>query len=136
MRDIKQLLATVRTIAVVGFSNEAEKPGHYVPHYLHEAGYRIIPINPRVAEAWGERGFASLRDIPDPVELVLVFRRAEFCADVVRDALAMAHRPTIIWLQSGIISTEAEGLARAAGITFVQDRCLMIEHRHAHIDTP
>jgi predicted CoA-binding protein len=128
--DERALLAGVHTIAVVGFSSDEQKPAHYVPAYLHEAGFRILPVNPKVAEAWGERGYASLAEIPEPVDLVLVFRRSEYCPGVVQDALAMAHLPRIIWLQSGIVSPEAEALARDAGIAFVQDRCLMVVHRH------
>lgn len=129
MPDIPTLLQNVHTIAVVGFSTDPLKPAHYVPEYLHEAGFRIIPVNPKVPEAWGERGYASLREIPEAVDLVLVFRRAEFCPDVLRDVLAMAHRPRVVWLQSGIICPEAKALAADAGLTFVQDRCLMVEHR-------
>jgi len=129
VEDIRALLEQVRTIAVVGFSTDAAKPAHYVPAYMHEHGYRILPVNPKVTEAWGERGYASLRDIPDPVDLVLVFRRPEYCPEVVRDAIAMPHHPRAIWLQSGIISPEAKRLAEEAGMAFVQDRCIMVEHR-------
>jgi predicted CoA-binding protein len=129
MPDYRALLDTVRTIAVVGFSVDEGKAGYYVPEYLHRMGYRIIPVNPKVSDAWGERGYACLHDIPEPVDLVLVFRRSEFCPDVVRDALAMPHRPQAIWLQTGITSSEAKTLAEEAGIPFVQDRCLMVEHR-------
>lgn len=132
MTNIRTVLENVRTIAVVGFSTDPEKPAYYVPEYLHDAGYRIVPVNPKVEEAWGERGYAKLTDIPEQVDLVLVFRRAEYCPDVVRDALAMPHRPRAIWLQSGIVSPEAQRLATDAGLDFVQDRCVMVEHRRYH----
>lgn len=127
--EMREILQTTRTIAVVGFSKDTQKPGHFVPAYLHEAGYRIIPVNPAVPEAWGERGYARLQEIPDAVDLVLVFRRPEFAADAVRDALAMPHRPRTIWLQSDITSHEARTLAEEAGLSYVEDRCLMVEHR-------
>lgn len=130
MFDLRTLLEEAHTIAVVGLSSDETRPGHYVPRYLHDAGYRIIPVNPALPEMWGERGYASLREIADPVDIVLVFRRADACPAVVRDALALPHPPRVIWLQSGIISAEAEALASAAGIPFVQNRCLMVEHRH------
>ncbi|MHB9025631.1 MAG: CoA-binding protein [Armatimonadota bacterium] len=124
-----EILKSTHTIAVVGFSEDEGKAGHYVPAYLQKRGYRIIPVNPKVAEAWGERGYAALTDIPEPVDLVVVFRRSEYCADVVRDALAMPHRPRAVWLQSGITSAEARRLAEEAGIVYIEDRCAMVEHR-------
>jgi predicted CoA-binding protein len=129
--DYRALLDGVRTMAVVGISKEPTKAGYFVPEYLHRAGYRIIPVNPKVDAAWGESGYANLREIPDAVELVLVFRKAEYCPDVVRDALAMTHPPRIIWLQSGIISPESRHLAEDAGLIYVENRCLMVEHRRA-----
>lgn len=129
MPNYHDLLESVRTIAVVGFSVDEGKAGYYVPEYLHRMGYRIIPVNPRVAEAWGEPGFATLRNIPDEVDLVLVFRKPECCPDVVRDVLAMPHRPRAVWLQSGITSPEAKQLAEDAGLPYVENRCLMVEHR-------
>lgn len=129
MPEIRALLAGVHTIAVVGFSTDSSRAGYYVPEYLHEQGFRIIPVNPGVKDAWGEAGYASLRDIPAAVDLVLVFRRAEYCAEVLRDVLAMPHPPKVVWLQTGIICPKSRQLAEEAGIDFVQDRCLMVEHR-------
>lgn len=129
MADIQEILHRIKSIAVVGFSDNPDKAAYYIPHYLHEVGYRIIPVNPRIPEAWGERGYASLKDIPEPVDAVVVFRRPEYCPDVVRDVLSMPHRPQVIWLQSGITSPEAKRLAEEAGITFVQDRCMKVEHQ-------
>lgn len=129
--DIRKMLAHVQTIAVVGFTKDPVKAGNYVSEYLHDAGFRIIPVNPSVDVAWGEPAYASLRDIPDPVDLVLVFRRSSFCPEVARDVLAMAHRPQVLWLQSGITSPEARDIAEAAGVDYVENRCLMVEHRRA-----
>lgn len=133
--DMTAMLNDVRTIAVVGFSTNPDKAGHYVPMYLRNAGFRIIPVNPSVTEAWGERGYTGLRDITEPVDLVLVFRRSEYAADVVRDALAMPHLPRIIWLQQGIESPEARGLAEDAGLRYIENTCLMVVHR-LYVATP
>ena len=132
--DIHDILAGVKTIAVIGLSTDEAKAGYYVPEYLHDAGFRIIPVNPRVTEIWGEIGYASLRDIPDPVDLVLVFRRAEYVPEVAREALALASPPRVIWLQSGIVSPEARALAEAAGVRYVENRCLMVEYRRMSED--
>jgi predicted CoA-binding protein len=86
-------------------------------------------VNPGVQDAWGEPAYASLRDIPDPVDLVLVFRRPEYCLDVVRDVLAMPHRPKVIWLQAGITCPQGKQQAEDAGIAFVQNQCLMVQHQ-------
>jgi predicted CoA-binding protein len=132
MPDLKTLFENIHTIAIVGFSADEQKPAHFVPRYLRDAGYRIIPVNPKVPSAWNERGYASLKDIPEVVDAVLVFRRPEYCPDVVRDALAMPHQPLVIWLQSGIISPEAQRLAGEAGIPFIQDRCMKVEHQRLY----
>ena len=129
MGEMRDLLAGVRTIAVVGFSTDPAKAGYYVPEYLHEVGYRIIPVNPTVEAAWGEKAYGSLRDVPDPVDLVLVFRRPEFCLDVVHDALALQPQPKMIWMQAGITCPQGKEEAEAAGIVFVQNKCLMVEHQ-------
>ncbi len=129
--ELREVVRAIHSVAVVGFSTDTDKPAHFVPAYLHDAGVRIIPVNPRVEEAWGERGYASLRDVPDAVDAVLVFRRPEYCPAVVEDALAMPHPPRIIWLQSGITSPEARALAEAHSIEYVENRCLMVEHRRA-----
>lgn len=129
MPDLRAVLQQVQTIAVVGFSSDPAKAGYYVPEYLHGEGFRIIPVNPAVQEAWGEPAYASLAEIPDPVDLVLVFRRAEFCLDVVRAALAMTPRPRVIWLQAGLTCPQGQQEAEAAGLNFVQNQCLMVRHQ-------
>jgi len=123
----REILETYRTIVVVGASSNPEKPAHYVPAYMIEHGYRVIPVNPEEREVFGVPSYPDLGSVPEPVEFVDVFRRAEHCPDVVRAAIAVGAK--VVWLQLGIVSDEARRLAAAAGITFVQDRCLLQEHR-------
>lgn len=114
-------------IVVYGLSSNPSKPSYYVTEYMQSQGYRIIPVNPDEEEVFGLRCYPTLQSVPEPVQFVNVFRRAEFCGDVARDAIAAGAR--VIWLQSGIRSAEARGLAQAAGVTYVEDRCVMVEHR-------
>ena len=122
---ILQLLGAKR-IAVVGMTDDPSRPSHYVPAYLIAQGKEVIPVNPKYPSILGRTCYPSLKDIPGGIDLVNVFRRAEFCPDVVRDAIAIGARG--VWLQSGIVSAEAERLAREAKMPFVQDRCIMVEH--------
>ena len=115
-----------RRIAVVGISDKPDRPSHDVGHYLQAHGYEIVPVNPAVKQVLGEHALASLKELPRPVDVVLVFRRSEFCAEITRDAIAV--RAKGIWLQSGIRSDEAQRLAEKAGIDFVEDRCMMVMH--------
>jgi predicted CoA-binding protein len=122
---VRRMLAA-RRIAVVGLSDDPSRASHGVAGYLASAGKEIIPVNPNHATVMGRRCYASLEDVPGPVDVVNVFRRPEFCADVVRAAVAMGAKG--VWLQSGIVSPEAERIARDAGIDFVQDKCIKVEH--------
>jgi uncharacterized protein len=122
---ILQLLGAKR-IAVVGMTDDPSRPSHYVPAYLIAQGKDVIPVNPKYPSILGRKCYPSLPDIPGGIDLVNVFRRAEFCADVVRDAIAIGARG--VWLQSGIISPKAARLASDANLPFIQDRCLMVEH--------
>ena len=123
---IQHLLAA-RRIAVVGLTDNPARPSHYVSDYMLSQGKQIVPVNPKHSTVLGQKCYASLRDVPGPIDLVNVFRRPEFCADIVRDAIAIGAKG--VWLQAGIVSAEAKQLAREAGILFVQNRCLMVEHR-------
>lgn len=124
--DLKRLFETVRTIAVVGCSPKPERPGHYVAKYLQDLGYRIIPVNPGQSEILGEKCYASLRDIPEPVDMVDCFRRAEDIPPVVEDAIAIGAK--FIWMQLGIVNDEAAKRAMEAGIKVVMDRCPKIDY--------
>jgi hypothetical protein len=122
---IPRLLAANR-IAVVGLSEEPSRPSFGIASYLLSAGKQVIPINPNLKRVLGLECYPSLEAVPGPIELVNVFRRPEHCADVVRSAIAVKARG--VWLQSGIVNDEARALAAQAGIDFVQNRCIMVEH--------
>lgn len=123
----RDILETYHTIVVVGASSIQAKPSYWVSDYMRSQGYRIIPVNPDESEVFGERCYPSLADVPEPVEFVNVFRRPQFCAAVVEEAIAAGAKA--VWLQQGIVSDEARRKAEAAGLTFVQDRCVLQEHR-------
>lgn len=124
--DLKRLFETVRTIAVVGCSPKLERPGHYVAKYLQDLGYRIIPVNPGQTEILGEKCYASLRDIPEPVDMVDCFRRAEDIPPVVEDAIAIGAK--FVWMQLGIVNEDAAQRAIDSGIEVVMDRCPKIDY--------
>ncbi|HEV3097010.1 MAG TPA: CoA-binding protein [Candidatus Dormibacteraeota bacterium] len=121
-----RILASARTIAVVGLSPNPGRPSHGVARYLQRVGYRIIPVNPNVDEVLGERAYASLREVSDPVDVVDVFRRSEFVGPIVDDAIAMRARA--VWLQDGVIDEQSAERARAAGLDVVMDDCMMRRH--------
>jgi predicted CoA-binding protein len=118
-----------KRIAIVGLSDNRSRAAWGVASYLKSVGKEIIPVNPNFQELMGLTCYPAVAAIPGPVDVVNVFRRAQFCADVVRDAIDA--RAKGVWLQSGIINPEARRLAEQAGIDYVEDRCLMVEHMHA-----
>jgi uncharacterized protein len=124
---IAEILRDARTIAVVGLSSRRFRPSYGVSEYMQQAGYRIIPVNPRETEVLGEKCYARLEDIPEKVDVVDVFRRSEFVPAIVDSAIAIGAR--WIWLQEDIVHEEATVKARAAGIGVVVDRCILKEHR-------
>jgi uncharacterized protein len=127
-RDIERILDSARTIAVVGLSANPDRESNRVAAYLQRQGYRIIPVNPEVPEALGERAYPDLASIPAEVriDVVDVFRRVEFVPEVVGQALGRGVGA--IWLQLGLRDEASAARARAAGVPFVQDRCLKVEH--------
>jgi predicted CoA-binding protein len=127
MRTIEQILRDTKTIAVVGLSSDPMRPSFGIARALQSYGYRIIPVNPKETEVLGEKSYASLTEIPVPVDLVNVFRRPEQTPSVARDAVSIGA--TALWLQSGIENDEAEAIAVAAGLDYLSDRCIMVEHR-------
>lgn len=124
--DLRRILTECRTIAVVGLSAKENRPSHGVARYLQQHGYRIVPVNPRFESVLGERCYARLADIPHPVDMVDVFRRAAEVLPVAQDAVAIGAR--CLWQQLGIANVEADRVARAAGLDAVMDRCIKIEH--------
>ncbi|MFI6163406.1 CoA-binding protein [Micromonospora haikouensis] len=131
MRSAQQILADSAVIAVVGASRDPGKAAHRVPAQMQRYGWRIIPVNPTVDELFGERAYASLADIPHPVDLVDVFRPARDAVGVVREAVAIGT--PAVWLQLGIVSPEARRIAEEAGVDYVEDRCLIIERAAADL---
>ena len=124
--DIPAILKSYHTIAVVGLSPEPDRASHQVAAYLQSHGYRIIPVNPQCREVLGETCYASLKDIPEPVEVVDIFRKAEAIPGIVEEAVAVGAR--VIWMQLGLESSEAAAKARSAGLKVVMNRCMKIEH--------
>jgi len=123
--DPRALLEQTRTIAVVGISRHAHKDAARIPAQMQMAGYRIIPVNPVAETLLGEKVYRTLADIPEPVDLVNVFRPSDQTPDVVRQAIAIGAKG--IWLQLGISSPEARRLAEEAGIDYVENRCIAVE---------
>ena len=115
-----------RTIAVVGASADASKAAHKVPGYLQSQGYRILPVNPRGGELFGEHVFRSLSEIDVPVDVVEVFRPATEAPEIARQAVTIGAK--VLWLQLGIVSEEARQIAEAAGLTVVMNRCMGATH--------
>ncbi len=126
--QIRKILAESKTIAVVGCSRDPAKPAHYVPAYLQAHGYKIIPVNPGADEILGEKAAKGLAEIQEAVDLVDVFRPSADCLAVAQDALKMAHKPKVFWMQTGIRNAEARTLLEKAGIVVVEDRCTKAEH--------
>ena len=127
MRINDQLLKNAKTIAVVGLSGHRWRPSYSVSEYMQSSGYRVIPVNPTESEVLGEKSYASLEEIPEPVDIVNVFRRSEFVPEIV-DAAIRIHAKCV-WMQEGVIHEEAAAKARAAGLEVVMDRCILKEHR-------
>lgn len=124
---IEHILATTRTIAVVGFSSREERAGYYVPAYLQANGYRIMPVNPYLSRALGEKAYPDLLSVPEPVDLVLLFRRSEAVPPFVGQAIQIGAK--VVWMQLGIVNEAAAAVARAAGLEVVMDACMLVEHR-------
>jgi predicted CoA-binding protein len=131
--EVRDILRRARTIAVVGLSPKSIRASHSVARYLQQQGYRIVPVNPGHGEILGEQSYPTLgaaaRD--HTIDIVDVFRRSEHAGAVVDDAIAL--RPQLIWLQQGVVDPAAEARAVAAGIPFVMDRCLAVDHRSLEV---
>ena len=125
--DKKTILEQVKVLAVVGLSRRESRPGYYVPAYMHAAGYRIIPVNPYLEEALGEKAYPDLVSIPEPVDMVVIFRRSENVPPVVDEAIEIGAK--VVWMQLGIINEEAAAKASAAGLQVVMNSCIKIDHQ-------
>lgn len=124
MRTPRQILEESVTIAVVGASRDPGKPAHSVPAQMLRHGWRVIPVNPYVDELWEQRTYPLLAEIPEPVDLVNVFRPSADAVDVVRQAVEIGARA--VWLQLGIVSPEARRIAEEAGLDYVEDECIAV----------
>jgi predicted CoA-binding protein len=132
--EIRDILRTARTIAVVGLSDRPDRPSHGVAAYLKAHGYRIVPVNPAVREVLGEKAYARLEDVPEAIDVVDVFRRPEHVPEIVDAAIAVGAK--VVWLQDGVVHEEAAAKARAAGLRVVMDRCMLRDHRRYLPPTP
>ena len=129
---IKSILRSVKTIAMVGASGNDIRPSYFAMMYLLNKGYKIIPVNPGMVgkEILGQKVYASLKDVPAPVDMVDIFRESKFAPDIAREAVAEKDRLglKVLWMQLGVISPEAERIGKDAGLTVIMDRCPKIEH--------
>jgi predicted CoA-binding protein len=124
--QLRRILKTARTIAVVGLSAQWHRPSYFAAKYLQEHGYRIIPVNPMYDEVLGERCYKSLRDIPDRVDMVDCFRKSSEIPAIAEDAIAIGAR--VLWMQLGVENAQARARAEGAGLDVVENRCVKIEH--------
>jgi predicted CoA-binding protein len=128
-QSIDKILAEAKTIAVVGLSSNTQKAGYYVPAYLKRQGYTIYAVNPTLTEGLnGDPAYATLADVPGPIDLVLLFQRSENVPPFVDQAIAVGAKA--IWMQQGIAHEEAARQAEAAGLDVVQNACMMVEHKY------
>lgn len=128
----RSILESFSTIAVVGLSRDPRKDAHIVPAAEQAAGYRVVPVNPYADAILGERAYRRLAEIPEPVEIVQVFRPSAEAAGVAEQAVAIGARA--IWLQLGLVSREAAAIARDGGLLYVEDRCLAVDLARLGID--
>ncbi|OLB66645.1 MAG: hypothetical protein AUG85_14505 [Gemmatimonadetes bacterium 13_1_20CM_4_66_11] len=130
--ELRGLLQRARTIAVVGLSPNPMRPSNSVARYLQRSGYTIVPVNPGHDAILGEKSYRTLSDAAreHAIDIVDVFRRSELAGAVVDEAIALRPAPQLIWLQQGVVDVTAQARAAKAGIPFVMDHCLAIEHRH------
>lgn len=126
-KELAALLSEVKTIAVVGAVDKPGRPVHDVGRTMMDMGFEIIPVHPKRTDVWGLTTYKTVNDIPQPVDVVNLFRAAQFCPDHAREALKMNPLPKCFWMQSGIISAEAREILADSGITVIEDRCLKVE---------
>jgi predicted CoA-binding protein len=124
--ELRRILKTNHTIAVVGLSADWYRPSYFAAKYMQEHGFRIIPVNPKYDEILGEKCYPNLKAIPEPVDIVDVFRKPDDCAPIAQDAVAIGAK--VLWLQLGVVNEEAARVAEAGGLEVVMDRCVKIEY--------
>jgi predicted CoA-binding protein len=124
--ELRRILKTNHTIAVVGLSADWYRPSYFAAKYMQEHGFRIIPVNPKYDEILGEKCYPSLKAIPEPVDIVDVFRKPDDCVPIAQDAVAIGAK--VLWLQLGVVNEEAARVAESGGLEVVMDRCVKIEY--------
>ena len=127
MKQISEILHDFRTIAVVGLSAKRYRPSYGVAEYMQRAGYRIIPVNPNVDEVLGEKSYPDIDSVPEPIDIVDIFRRSESVPEIVDAAIRKGAK--VIWMQEGVVHEEAARRAKEAGLAVVMDRCILKDHR-------
>lgn len=132
MDIVEEVLSKYKKIAVVGFSDKPERDSLKIARYMHKQGYKVYGVNPRLdcKNVVDIKCYASLKDIPDEVEIVDIFRRPDAVVGVVEEVLKLDYKVPVIWTQIGVINEEAQKLAEDNGIIYIQDRCLYIEHQN------
>ena len=126
INTLRRILKHSKTIAVVGLSADWWRPSYFAAKYMQDHGYRVIPVNPRYQEVLGEKCYASLREVPEPVDIADCFRKSAEIGPIAEDAVAIGAR--VLWMQLGVINQAAADKASAAGLEVVMDRCVKIEH--------
>ena len=123
---IRTILSTTKTIAIVGLSPKPERPSYFVGTYLNYEGYRVIPVNPRASEIFGEKAYPDLLSNPDKVDMVNVFRQPDECVEIAKQAVQIGAKT--LWLQLRVVNLEAAEIAAKAGLNVIMDKCVKIEH--------
>jgi predicted CoA-binding protein len=124
--ELRRILTEAKVIAVVGHSDRPNRTSYRIGAYLREAGYRVYAVNPTISTVDGARAYASLAEVPEPIDIVNVFRRAEYLDQVVDQAIAVGAKA--VWAQLGVVDAAAAQKAEAAGLDMVMDRCIMVDH--------
>lgn len=124
--ELRRILKTNHTIAVVGLSADWYRPSYFAAKYMQEHGFKIIPVNPKYDEILGEKCYPNLKAIPEPVDIVDVFRKPDDCVPIAQDAVAIGAK--VLWLQLGVVNEEAARVAESGGLEVVMDRCVKIEY--------
>jgi predicted CoA-binding protein len=123
---IADILEQFTRLAIVGLSSKPTRPSHGVAAYMRDRGYRIIPVNPNEKSVFGEKTYESLEEVPDPIEIVVIFRKSEYVPEIVETAIRRSAK--VIWMQEGVVHEDAARRAREAGLEVIQDRCILKEY--------
>ncbi|VVC03799.1 Acetate--CoA ligase [ADP-forming] [Candidatus Bilamarchaeum dharawalense] len=128
MDDIKKIIETSKTIAIVGLSDKPDRPSHVVASYLVANGFKIYPVNPNLTDWHGLKAYKSLSEIKEKIDIVDIFRKSEDVLPIVEEATKRVPKPKTIWMQLGVVNETAAEVAKKAGLNVVMDKCIKIEH--------